>query len=75
MPFPLPRDPEFIREAVAIWIEDIDERLALNDVQGANESWTTAAKLFLSLPPGHSCAKLEETLFSQRVKLDRHNDT
>lgn len=74
MAFPLPRDPKFILEVVEAWIEDIDERLNLNDLKGANESWRTATKLFLSLPPGSSCLQTETKLFEQRVKLDRQND-
>jgi hypothetical protein len=69
-PFPLPIDPQFRREVVWAWIGDVAERIE-RDIEGANLSWKTAQRIYLSLPPGEGDEELESALFQARVKLDR----
>ena len=71
MPFPLPRDSDFRKEVVAIWIDDVEDRLAQGDPEGARLSWKIANTIYLELPPGEGCLELEDRLFTQRVKLDQ----
>ena len=70
MAFPLPIDPFFRKEIVNIWILDIGDRLKLEDVEGANQSWKIAQEIYLSLPPGNGSEQIESALFQARVKLD-----
>ena len=70
MPFPLPLDPDFRKEVVSMWMDDVDDRLALGDVEDAEVSWKIANTIYLNLPPGESTLELEARLFGQRVKLD-----
>lgn len=70
MPFPLPKDPVFQKEIIWIWINDIDDRLEENDLEGAKESWNLARSLYIALPPGNGSEQLEKTLVEYRVKLD-----
>jgi hypothetical protein len=71
MPFPLPLDPYFRKEIVFIWICDIDDRLKIDDLEGAKKSWKNANDIYLSLPPGGGSETIEKQLVEARVKLDR----
>ena len=70
MPFPLPLDPDFRKEVVSMWMDDVDDRLALGDSEDAEVSWKIANAIYLNLAPGEGTLELEARLFGQRVKLD-----
>lgn len=70
MAFPLPIDPEFRRNLVWDWIQDITDRLEQN-LDGADQSWRIANEIYLSLPPGEGCEELEFALFLARGKIDQ----
>lgn len=70
MPFPLPLDPDFRLEVVSSWIDDVLDRIDLNDYFGAEESLKVANRLLLSLPPGKGCENIEGRLMEVRVKLE-----
>jgi hypothetical protein len=71
MPFPLPIDPEFRREVVSFWMDDVEDRLALGDAEDAEVSWKIANAIYLNLPPGEGTLETEARLFGLRVKLDQ----
>jgi hypothetical protein len=71
MPFPLPEDPEYRKLVVTFWLDDIDDHLAINQVQHAEKSWSIANDIYLSLPPGEGDPEIENWIFNQRVKLDK----
>ena len=75
MPFPLPLDPDFRKEVVSMWMDDVDDRLALGDVEDAEVSWKIANAIYLNLPPGEGTLELEARLFGQRVKLTKLTDS
>lgn len=66
MAFPLPIDPDFRKECVGFWLDDVEDRL-----EEAERSWKEANSLYLSLPAGSGDLALEDRLFQQRVKLDK----
>jgi hypothetical protein len=70
MSFPLPRDIDFIREVVGFWLDDVDDRLQIDQLENAKHSWRTANDLYLTLPPGSGDTDLENRIFSYRVKID-----
>ena len=70
MSFPLPRDVDFIKEVVGFWIDDVDDRIQINLLKDAEQSWRTANDLYLTLPPGTGDMELEDRIFAARVKLD-----
>jgi hypothetical protein len=70
MSFPLPRDVDFIKEVVGFWIDDVDDRIQMNLLKDAEQSWRTANDLYLTLPPGTGDMELEDHIFAARVKLD-----
>jgi hypothetical protein len=70
MTLPLPIDPKFRKTCVGFWLDDIDDRLELNRLEDAEQSWKEANSLYLSLPPGDGDLALEDRLFQQRVKID-----
>jgi hypothetical protein len=70
MTLPLPIDPNFRKTCVGFWLDDIDDRLELNRLEDAEQSWKEANSLYLSLPPGDGDLALEDRLFQQRVKID-----
>lgn len=70
MPLPLPQDPQFRKEIIQAWIDDVDDRLEMGQIEGALESWKTANALLLKLPPGQGDLNLEDQLVALRVKLD-----
>jgi hypothetical protein len=72
MPFPLPLDPSFRKEVIQSWIEDVSERLYLNDIESAMQSWQIANTLYVSLPPGQGDFSLEKFLVESRVKIEEH---
>ena len=74
MPFPLPIDPDFRKEVVSMWMDDVDDRLALGNVEDAEVSWKIANSIYLNLPPGESTLELEARLVGQRVKIN-HTQT
>jgi hypothetical protein len=53
-----------------MWICDIEDRLKLEDLEGAKQSWKTAQEIYLSLRPGEGSESIEKQLFDARVKLD-----
>ena len=72
MPFPLPLDPDFRKEVVSMWMDDVEDRLAMGDIEDAEVSWKIANAIYLNLPPGEGTLELEARLVGQRVKLN-HN--
>ena len=70
MPFPLPLDPDFRKEVVSMWMDDVDDRLELGDIEDAEVSWKIANAIYLNLPPGEGTLELEARLVGQRVKLN-----
>jgi hypothetical protein len=75
MGFPLPADPTYRKLVVTFWLEDIDDRLEINARQDAEKSWKIANEIYLSLPPGTGDPDIEDWIFRQRVKLDKHSDS
>jgi hypothetical protein len=73
MPFPLPRNPDFIKEVVSSWIDDVDDRLLFGDLDGARLSLQTAHRLYLSLPAGAGDTLLEEGLVKAGVNIEQHS--
>jgi len=71
MAFPLPADPEYRKLVVLFWLDDIDDRLAINQLQDAEKSWKIAQDIYLNLPPGEGSEELETSLALSRVKLDK----
>ena len=69
MAFPLPVDPEYRKLVVTFWLDDIDDRLKINQVREAEVSWKIANEIYLSLPPGSSDPEIEAWIIAQRVKL------
>lgn len=72
MPFPLPLDPDFRKEVIKSWIEDVHDRIELGDRESAELSWKIANSLFVSLPAGQGDFSLETDLIESRVKLEQH---
>lgn len=70
MPFPLPLDPEYRKEIVRIWLEDVNDRIKGGSAD-AEVSWKIAQGVYLSLPPGEGDEDIELALFRARVKLDQ----
>lgn len=70
MAFPMPECPAYRRLLVTFWLDDIDDRLKINRLEDAEESWKIANQIYLSLPPGEGDLEIEDWLFAQRVKLD-----
>jgi len=75
MPFPLPLDPEFRKEVVSFWMDDVEDRLALGDHEDAEVSWKIANAIYLKLPPGEGCIETEARLFGLRVKLNQQQSS
>ena len=75
MPFPLPLDPDFRKEVVSMWMDDVDDRLELGDIEDAKVSWKIANSIYLHLPPGEGTLEIEARLFGQRVKLTKLTDS
>lgn len=75
MPFPLPLDPDFRKEVVSMWMDDVDDRLELGDIEDAEVSWKIANSIYLNLPPGEGTLEIEARLFGQRVKLTKLTDS
>ena len=71
MPFPLPLCPEYRKLIVTFWLDDIDDRLKINQVGDAEKSWKIANDIYLSLPPGEGDDSLESKLIQARVKIDK----
>jgi len=71
MSLPLPADPEYRKLVVTFWLDDIDDRLRINQVQDAEKSWKIANEIYLSLPPGNGDSEIENWIVAQRVKLDQ----
>jgi hypothetical protein len=70
MSFPLPRDTDFIKEVVGFWLDDVDDRIQINQFKDAEHSWRTANDLYLTLPAGCGDMDLEDRIYEKRVKLD-----
>lgn len=72
MGFPFPLCPEFRKEVVWAWIEDIEARLEEGyGAEDADISWQIARALYMELPPGEGCQQIEYALVKYRVKLDQ----
>lgn len=71
MPFPLPKDPSFIKEVVRDWIIDVDDRVTLMDMDGAEHSLRTAERLYLSLPPGNGDCEIERSIVTAKEKMGK----
>jgi hypothetical protein len=72
MPFPLPLDPQFRKEVICSWIDDVGDRIEMGDLDGAEKSWQTANQLYLKLPAGKGDVELERYLVASRVKLTEY---
>jgi hypothetical protein len=70
MAFGLPLDPDFRKEVVGFWLDDVDDRLELGKPEDAEKSWQIAREIYLSLPVGCGSMSLDDRIFGQRVKLD-----
>ena len=70
MSFPLPIDPDFRKEVVGFWLDDVDDRLEIGNLSDAELSWKQANGIYLTLPPGSGDMALEDRIFAARVKLD-----
>ena len=70
MPFPLPIDPDFRKEVVSMWMDDVEDRLELGNIEDAEVSWKIANAIYLNLPPGEGTLEIEARLVGQRVKLN-----
>lgn len=75
MPFPLPIDPEFRKEVIRSWLQDVDDRIELGDLKSAEQSWKIANSLYVSLPPGQGDFFIEQALVESRVKIEQHTTT
>lgn len=75
MSFPLPECPKYRKLLVTFWLDDVDDRLAINRIQDAKISWKNANDIYLSLAPGNGDPELEERIFKQRVKIDKRLHT
>lgn len=75
MAFPLPADPAYRKLVVTFWLDDIDDRLKLNQVKDAEKSWKIANEIYLSIPPGEGDEEIESALWQARVKLDKLTDS
>ena len=73
MPFPLPLDPEFRREVVQFWLDDVEDRLSQGSLEDAETSWHIANAIYLKLPAGEGCLETEARLYGLRVKLSQHH--
>lgn len=69
----MPADPEYRKLVVLFWLDDIDDRLAINQVQDAEKSWKIAQDIYLSLSPGEGSEELESYLTLARVKIDKRS--
>jgi hypothetical protein len=72
MPFPLPIDPDFRKEIIAIWLDDFEDMVDLGRLDRAGESLRTAKSLYLGLPAGHGDDYIEKRLVGAGVKLVKH---
>jgi len=70
MAFPLPADPDFRKTCVGFWLDEIDDRIEMNQPDNAEWAWKEANAIYLSLPLGEGDPELEHRIFEQRVKLD-----
>ena len=73
MPFPLPLDPEFRKEVVSFWMDDVEDRIEQGNHEDAEVSWRIANTIYLNLPPGEGCLEIEARLFGLRVKLNQNH--
>jgi hypothetical protein len=73
MPFPLPLDPEFRKEIIQSWIDDVADRVELGDIEGAEKSWQAANLLYIQLPAGKGDLRLKDHLLAARVKLREYH--
>lgn len=60
MPFPMPRDPNFMLEYCREWVDDANFRYDNGMRAMAQESIRTAAQLYVQLPAGHSDPEFEQ---------------
>lgn len=70
MPFPMPLDASFRKELIKSWIQDVYDRLELNDTESAKLSWNAANAIYLSLPAGQGDFFMERELTELLIKID-----
>ena len=70
MAFPLPADPDFRKACVGFWLDEIDDRIEMNQLDNAELAWKEANAIYLSLPAGFGNMALEDRIYEQRVKID-----
>jgi hypothetical protein len=58
-----------------MWMDDVEDRLDLGDIEDAEVSWKIANAIYLNLPPGEGTLEIEARLFGQRVKLTKLTDS
>lgn len=73
MAFPMPLDPFYRKEIILSWLDDVGDRLDMDDPEAANLSLKTAEALYLGLPPGSGCFLIEERILQSRVKIEQHS--
>lgn len=74
MSLPLPLCPDFRKSLIQFWLDDVQDRLDLGDLNGGELSWKEANSLYLSLPPGHGDSLIENRLVEVRVNLTSLTD-
>lgn len=74
MSLPLPLCPDFRKSLIQFWLDDVQDRIDLNDLNGAELSWKEANSLYLSLAPGRGDDLIEARLVEVRVNLTSLTD-
>jgi hypothetical protein len=75
VPFPLPLCPYFRRTTANYWLDDVEDRVDMGQLEIAEQSWKTASAIYLSLPAGCGDLELENRLWGSRVSLDNLSNT
>ena len=68
MPFPLPIDDTFRVEVINMWLDDVDDRLAIGASEDAALSFSIARNLYLKLPGGFYDQHLEDRMIDAQGK-------
>ena len=71
MPFPLPIDEQFRVEVINMWLDDVDDRLALGSVEDADLSYRIARNLYLKLPGSAYDQDLENRVVAAQGKINQ----
>jgi hypothetical protein len=71
MPFPLPIDEEFRIEVIKVWLDDVEDRLALGKNEDADLSFRIALNLYLKLPGNFFDQNLEDRIIAAQGKINQ----